>query len=840
MNKKAYYILSILILVILIMIRANSLNSREKTICFSKILLNDHFEQITSIRVLKTSGYITAGYKATKTESDIWITRLNRYGKIIWEKTYGSKAWDKANSILPTSDKGYVVIGETISKHAMGRMAQVLKLDKNGKLVWRKYFNYGDDNEVNDVIIKTNGNYIIVGSIFFQKKKKSYLWILELNTKGHVIMNKTLGGNNWNAGYSIKKTYDKGYIIAGVTETKKTGLKDIWIVKFNKTFKKLWEKKYGNLYWDSANSIIETSRTNYIVAGYTYRSDSGKSSAWILKLDRRGKKLWDRVYGGKNWDDAASVIETGNEEYVFTGYTRSKGLNNKDGWMVKIDNNGKILWDRTYGDLNDDEILSIASTDDGFIAAGYSISPEAEVQDAWILKTDNDGNYRPAKPEIFSKFDISSYKKPKEDMKFYLLWDKIYGSEKEEAILSICSTENDDFIAAGFTESKGKNMRDALIAGINKNGSLQWGRTYGGNSDDQINSIQIAPDGMIIATGYTRSKGQGKADVWVLKLNYKGFKLWEKTFGGKQDDKGISILSTRDNGFIIAGTTLSHGKGGSDIWIIKLNRKGVKEWDKTFGGDADDEAFSISQTKEDGYIIAGHTYSKGNGESDIWIIKLNSKGQLIWEKTFGGPYHDGVHAIRETERGGYIMAGYSYTKSGESDIRIIRLSANGAILWDKQYDRSLVDTAYSVEQTFDKGFVVAGTIFSKGAGNWDIWIMKLSERGEMIWNKTYGGDAKESVSTIKQINKSEYMISGSTSSKGTGAQDFLLIKFKEIPGLNKIMIKTVPDKANIYINNKLKGLSPLNISSEKKALHHLKIQKADYYEIEDNIPIDNV
>ncbi len=834
--KKFYFNLLLILLLL-----QNYGYSKKNIICFNKIFISTGNEQLSSIQPLKNEEYIAAGYKATKNKSDIWVIKFDKYGDKIWEQIYKGKTWNKANVIKPTKDNGYILIGESITKNSIGRMARVLKLDEKGNIAWQKYFNFGDDNEVNDIIEYTNGNYILTGSLYFQKKKKAYLWVLKLNQKGNILMNKTYGGNNWDSGCSIQKTYDNGYIIAGVTETKKTGLKDIWIVKINKKGKKIWERIYGNRHYDSANSIIQTSDTNYIVAGYTYSYTTGKSSAWILKLDRKGRNVWHKIYGGKNWDDAHAILEASDGGYIFAGYTKSKGIGGKDAWLVKINKKGEILWEKTYGNSCDDEALSLKhSKDGGYIIAGYSISEEAEVQDAWILKTDKNGNSTgiPQKLKKQTKRTITPYIKPEDNITFSLIWDKTYGTGKNEKILSMTYTKDNNMIAAGYSESLDKKCQ-AVITKINNQGKVQWWKTFSRKKDARINSVYPTPDKGCIAAGYIYSKNNTASDIWVIRLNKKGKIIWHNTFGGKNHDKANTVAATKDGGYIIAGTTLSKGKGGNDIWILKLNKKGRKIWGKTFGGEADDEAFSIQQTTDKGYIIAGHTYSKGNGQSDIWIIKINTRGQLVWEKTFGGKYHDGVYSIQQTKRKGYIIAGYSYTLTGRSDFRIIRLSISGKILWNKTYSRSLVDTAFSINQTSDGGFITAGTSFSKGVGSWDIWILKLNKNGDIVWNKTYGGSQKESICHIQQIKKNKFIIAGSTSSKGTGLQDFLMVKFKEKKGLNKILIKTSPSKANIYLNKKLKGLSPLKVSAQTQGIYNLKIQKVDYYGINDKIKINN-
>jgi len=206
-----------------------------------------------------------------------------------------------------------------------------------------------------------------------------------------------------------------------------------------------------------------------------------------------------------------------------------------------------------------------------------------------------------------------------------ITWDKIFGGSKNDEANSIIQTSDGGYVVAGKTASKGADDDDAWIIKLDKKGNKEWDKTFGGSKDDEANSIAQTLDGGYIVAGFTYSKGAGKEDVWVIKLNKKGNKEWNKTFGGSNNDEAFSIAPTSDGGYIVAGDTES--KGGSydkDAWVIKLNKKGNKEWDKTFGGSKDDEALSIAPTSDDGYIVAGDTgplFSK-----DVWVIKLDKNG----------------------------------------------------------------------------------------------------------------------------------------------------------------------------------------------------------------------
>jgi len=274
-----------------------------------------------------------------------------------------------------------------------------------------------------------------------------------------------------------------------------------------------------------------------------------------------------------------------------------------------------------------------------------------------------------------------------------------------------------------------------LISGCTKQSTTPstqavWQKTFGGSYNDEAYSIQQTTDGGYIVAGSTISFGEGGSDVYVIKLDKNGDKVWEKTFGGIADDEAKSIQQTTDGGYIVAGYTFSFGEGGSDVYVIKLDENGNESWEKTFGGNGWDEASFIQQTNDEGYIVAGYTFSFGEGWDDVYVIKLDKNGNKVWDKTYGGGNGDRANSIQQTKDGGYIVAGMtSSLGAGNYDFYIIKLDANGNKLWEKTFGGRNYDPAWSIQQTNDGGYIVAGSTISFGAGGSDIYVIKLDENG---------------------------------------------------------------------------------------------------------------
>ena len=221
----------------------------------------------------------------------------------------------------------------------------------------------------------------------------------------------------------------------------------------------------------------------------------------------------------------------------------------------------------------------------------------------------------------------------------------------------------------------------------------------------------------------------GSASITVNVQNAQQ-QVWQKTYGGSNLDWASSIQQTTDGGYIVAGWTESFGAGNMDFYIIKLDSNGNKVWEKTYGGSENDVAYSIQQTSDGGYIVAGGTYSFGAGSADFYIIKLDSNGNKVWGKTYGGSNDEWARSIQQTTDGGYIVAGTTYSfGAGYDDFYIIKLDSNGDKVWEKTYGGSSYDEAYSIQQTSDGGYIVAGGTSSFGAGSADFYIIKTDSEG---------------------------------------------------------------------------------------------------------------
>jgi WD40 repeat protein len=344
---------------------------------------------------------------------------------------------------------------------------------------------------------------------------------------------------------------------------------------------------------------------------------------------------------------------------------------------------------------------------------------------------------------------------------------------------------------------------DAWIVKLNSGGDTVWTRTLGGTGDDEVSAIITTPDGGYLVTGSTDSEDGDitdkrpyfNKDAWVMKLDGSGHLVWSKTFGSFGYDAGYSVIGTADGGWLVAGVAGNNNgdvtgyHGGGDVWVLKLDNHGDRQWAKSYGGSGWDEAHNIIAVP-DGYVLAGLTNS-ADGDvtgyhkptfigSDILLVKIDLSGNKIWAKAFGGT-HDETATGLAAAPDGYVVAGYTTSRDGDvtgnhgqfdiyNDMWVLKVNASGNIVWAKAFGGSHDDAATSITGTPDGGFVLTGATSSNDGdvtgnhntdGNYDGWIVKLDAGGNKQWAKALGC-SDDDASYCVTVNPDGYTISGTT------------------------------------------------------------------------------
>jgi hypothetical protein len=380
------------------------------------------------------------------------------------------------------------------------------------------------------------------------------------------------------------------------------------------------------------------------------------------------------------------------------------------------------------------------------------------------------------------------------------LWTRTYGGSASDVSYAIEETSDGGYIVAGATKSFGAGDWDFYLLKIDTDGDTLWTRAYGGSALDMGSWVRETLDGGYILAGQTSSFGAGGNDVYVVKTDANGDTLWTSTYGGSADDRAYSVQQTSDGGYIIAGDTESFGAGCSDAYLVKTDSYGDTLWTRTYGGSFDDMGYSVQETSDSGYVLAGATMSFGAGIFDFYLVKTDANGDTLWTRTYGGPGPELSERVQQTADGGYILAGSTMSfGAGAFDVYLVKTDANGDALWTSTYGGSANDYGRSARQTSDGGYIIAGDTESFGAGYLDVYLLKTDSSGDTLWTRTYGGSSEDVAYSVQQTTDGEYIATGWTMSFGAGGYDVYVLRVAGEAPQPDVSIEIVPDDPPVTV-----------------------------------------
>lgn len=419
---------------------------------------------------------------------------------------------------------------------------------------------------------------------------------------------------------------------------------------------------------------------------------------------------WSKTFGGSQIENSNSIVSTSDGGFLVLGYTDSndgdvvKFHDLKDIWLTKIDNNGQLEWQKTIGGSLDDFGYSIiASTDGNYVIAGYSGSSDGDVpsnlgfHDFYITKITEQGN---------------------------IIWKKSYGFSSHDHAHKIIQTRDGGYFVAGFADYSGIDAS-------------------GGTGNNGV--------GHEMRGGASNSTLHGVGEYFGIKLNSDGDFQWYRYFGGTMNDRVNDIVEANDGGIIMVGFSestdfdITNNKGTYDYWVIKIHENGDLHWKKNYGGTGIDQAFGITKTDNNSYLIVGRTNSidgdikNAKGNFDAWVIHINDHGDLLWEKSFGSSDYDVATSIKKINNGHFVIIGNSRSNienqqnNGQNDFWAFEIDnkPNSTTYWHKTLGGSNIDIATDFIQTKNNELIIIGESQSNdfdvpsNKGNTDLWVVKL-------------------------------------------------------------------------------------------------------------------
>ena len=409
-----------------------------------------------------------------------------------------------------------------------------------------------------------------------------------------------------------------------------------------------------------------------------------------------------------NPDGAYSVQQTKDGGFILCGLKTDNNIYKV--FLIKTDISGKKIWERTFNGLGFGcWAFSVQQTmDDGYILAGTTETSNASL-DGYFIKTNSEGNAE---------------------------WSKVLGSAGDDGIQSIRQTKDEGYIFTGFSRPQGAGSDKIWLVKTDVNGNVLWEKRLGSSIPESSQVVLQTKDGGCIITGYIDSYN-GMGNALLIKTDANGNILWSKDFGGQSFDAAYSSDLTDDGGYIIAGPTWSYGAGKADVWLIKTDAYGNTQWNKTFGSTGSEIAYSVQQTSDEGYILAGVSYSYGVNYGDVLLIKTNTNGNEQWYKTYRGTGEGAAMSLDQARDGGYIIAGYtSSSVAGDNEVLLIKIDANGNKVWEETFGGTNNEEIISMDPT--SGYILAGFTYSFGAGSNDFWLIKTAVEGNAPATSTPG------------------------------------------------------------------------------------------------------
>ncbi|MFI5171672.1 MAG: T9SS type A sorting domain-containing protein [Chitinophagales bacterium] len=774
-------------------------------------------------------GYIVAGSSKSgigfeKTEGtmgspyyDYWILKVNALGGIVWQNTIGGSDKDSLTSIIQTSDGGFLAGGYSRSP---------VSGDKTDPIIGTDIYTYD-------------------------------YWVVKLDGSGNIQWQKTIGGNRNDYLENINQTPDGGYVLIGNSNSPISGnrtlecydggwgldfgTKDCWVVKLDASGNILWQKIIGGENEDVLQSSAKTADGGFI-CGMKSKSPIGEEKTenytggiiqydyWILKLDANGNILWQNVLGGTLDETLGCVSSTADGGFFIGGSSKSfsggdktetnYGLN--DYWVLKL------------GPQTGTPVEYFPDVDhDGFgdpLSSCFAYEPTPKFITTELDCNPINSHQNPAFDEICDGIDNNCDGSIDEGLVGCnpgpaFEWQKDYGGDKSDLARFAIPTADNGFLV-GASSSSGMNGNktepsfgdyDYWILKLNASGNIEWQNTIGGTYGDYVTCAIQTDDGGYLIGGYSNSGITGDKtepylgghDYWIIKLNSTGIIEWQKVYGGNLTDYLITMISTSDGGYLLAGYSESGisiykteaNIGLYDYWVVKINNTGIIEWDNTYGGSLDDYLSSAIQTSDNGYLFGGSSRSNISDDksedrigsySDMWVIKTNNSGNIEWENTIGGNNTDGISDLAMTSDGNYFIAGISesginHDKDvnlvGETDFWLLKLNSAGDIIWQKDIGGSDYESLADICPTIDGGFLLAGSSVSPISGDKsepsfenpefpdedsDYWLVKLDADGEIQWQNSIGGDVDDELVSVEQTADGGIILNGQTNSGISG------------------------------------------------------------------------
>jgi hypothetical protein len=357
----------------------------------------------------------------------------------------------------------------------------------------------------------------------------------------------------------------------------------------------------------------------------------------------------------------------------------------------------------------------------------------------------------------------------------YSPWNRTFGGSDSDIGYGIVEVSSGGFACVGETQSSGAGNNDVWLVRTTADGSPLWSQTFGGPFPESGQAVLEVSTGGFVIAGYTYTDITG-LDIWLLRIGASGNLIWNKTYGSILDDSCASVVEVSTGGFALGGTTEYLGSFSGDFWLLRTTGSGAHLWNQTYGGTERDVCEAVIEVDSGGFLMAGWTTSLGFGAADVWLVRTDANGNFLWSRNYGAKLDDKVYSMIEVSTGGFLLVGGTQSYGvGQTDVWLIRTDAFGNMVWNQTFGGPLFDEGKSVVELSTGEFALVAATTSYGAGVSDVWLLVTNSTGSMLWNQTYGGTNVDLGFQLTTVSTGGFAIIGSTISYGAGNHDLWLL-----------------------------------------------------------------
>ena len=713
------------------------------------------------------SGYVVAGI-STRYYADLDMYQLltdaagNKVSDVVYQypeyEPWVSTGYDQIiSSMKKTSDNHYITV-MTWNEPSGDSHINLRKTDDQGNTVLYNYypFDYDYTEKGLDVIQTSDGGYVAVGSTD-RLGHGGDLYLIKVDPNLNLLWSKNYGGLGADQGNSVIQCSDGGFIITGYTTA---GNKDLYVVKTDSNGDFDWAQNYGGSGEDSGTAIIHAHDSGYVISGYT--EVDGNLDAYFLKISETGMVLAESHYGGSGDEKAVSVAATGDGGYVLFGETSSMG-STTDAFLLKL--SGASLEMQVKGD---------GTVDPGAGTHEYSLGSQVTATatpaaDASFSHWELDGEYfsmdNPTTVDMDTSHTLLAvFSGP-------LNWQTTFGGDSYDCGYDVVYDGGYRYVTGIYVGPEYE--WDTFLNKYDSGGSLVWSQIHTGEEDEWNTGMELVKlsDGFAIAGS---SGSYTNPDFYLLRMGLDGSKSWDTTVGGDEYDDASDMVAVT-GGFVLTGLTESDGAGGMDVYLVKISDGGTVLWERTYGGANDDRGFGIAECSDGGFIVAG-VANRYTPDQKIYLIKTLPDGTLDWETQIGEAGYETAGGDVIVLSDGYLIVGYISPSGSDSDVYLVKTDLSGVVEWTQTYGGPDGDCGNSITALSGGGYAIAGYTYI--GSDMDTYVLIVDSVGNILASATYGGTDGENASEIAETEDG-YVVTTYTKSFSSSFDVYVL----DIPAL---------------------------------------------------------